>query len=254
MSSLDKMRGLGRPLRADAERNRRRILAAAAEVFARRGLDAGLDEIARHAGVGTGTVYRRFPEKSMLIDALFESRIDDLIEMARAALEWPDPWVGLVHFLEDSIEMQQADRGLKEVLFGEGHPAGTRPPVGPRFSAKLDLLLPLFSALVERARESGQLRPDIEVTDLAVLQFTLHESGRFSTPAQPEFWRRQFAVLLDGLRTERRAPSPLPGTALSVLELNALCGDPDALSMCQRLAEAPPTPDPLTRPDAAGRA
>src|SRR6187551_3752942 len=112
--TLEQIENLGRPLRADAERNRRRILVAAAEVFAKRGLDAGLDEIARHAGVGTGTVYRRFPDKALLIDALFESRIDSLLEVARTALARPDAWDGLVHFLEKSIEMQQADRGLKE--------------------------------------------------------------------------------------------------------------------------------------------
>src|SRR3954451_20998189 len=107
-------------LRADAERNRRRLLAAAAEVFARRGLEAGLDEIARHAGVGTGTVYRRFPDKSLLIDALFESRFQDLVAVAESALVMDDPWAGLVWFLERSITMQQADRGLKELLFGAG--------------------------------------------------------------------------------------------------------------------------------------
>src|SRR3954471_19846352 len=98
--TLEQVESLGRPLRADAERNRRRILAAAREVFARRGLDAGLDEIARHAGVGTGTVYRRFPDKNKLVEALFEERLDQVLACAQRAAEHPDPWEGLTTALE----------------------------------------------------------------------------------------------------------------------------------------------------------
>src|SRR3954471_1197795 len=102
-------------LRADAERNRRRILAAAAEVFAKRGLDAGLDEIARHAGVGTGTVYRRFPDKSLLIDALIEQRMTAIEELAEQALGFRSAWDGLVHFLESFVERLVADRALTDM-------------------------------------------------------------------------------------------------------------------------------------------
>src|SRR5690349_24529453 len=89
-----------RPLRADAERNRARILAAAAEVFADRGLDASLDDIAAAAGVGVGTVYRRFPDKDALIDALFEVKIDRARALATEALEFEDPWEGFVFFID----------------------------------------------------------------------------------------------------------------------------------------------------------
>src|SRR4051794_16247958 len=85
-----------RRLRRDAERNRQRILAAAADAFARGGLAVTMDEIARHAGVGVGTVYRRFPDKELLIDALFEQRIEELVALAVAARDEPDPFVGLV--------------------------------------------------------------------------------------------------------------------------------------------------------------
>ena len=88
VSDVDAMSGTDgepeRPLRKDAERNRQRILAAAAEVFTERGLEATLDDVARHAGVGVGTVYRRFPDKAALADALFEERIDALVELATA--------------------------------------------------------------------------------------------------------------------------------------------------------------------------
>ena len=219
--TLEQIENLGRPLRADAERNRRRILVAAAEVFAKRGLDAGLDEIARHAGVGTGTVYRRFPDKTQLIEALFESRIDAAIEVAENALADPDPWLGLVAFLEKSIEMQQADRGLKELLFGEGFATGH--PDHSRFTTKTDRIFPIISQIVERAQASGQLRPDVSPSDLAMIQFMLHGLGAFATPAEPQLWRRQLTILLDGLRTERTEVTPLPLEPISLVELKSLC-------------------------------
>jgi AcrR family transcriptional regulator len=215
--TLEPVENLGRPLRADAERNRQRILAAAAEVFARRGLEAGLDEIARHAGVGTGTVYRRFPDKAMLIDALFESRLDALVDVARRAAEHPDPWTGLVDFVERSVEMQLADRGLKELLFGDGC-AG----INPRFAAKIESLRPLVTRVVQNAKASGDLRPDVAVTDLAVMQFMLHGVGSFGEAVEPDLWRRQLAILLAGLRANPAA-TPLPSVPLTIDQLEALC-------------------------------
>ena len=109
MSSRPPATADGEPrLRRDAERNRRRILAAAAEAFAEGGLAVTMDEIARRAGVGVGTVYRRFPDKELLIEALFEQRIDELVVLAEAAREDPDPWHGLVHFLETALALQAA--------------------------------------------------------------------------------------------------------------------------------------------------
>src|SRR4051812_25758248 len=101
-------------LRADAERNRQRILDAAGELFARKGLCVGLDEIARHAGVGVGTAYRRFASKDELIDALFEDRVGEIAALAERALEADDPWEGLTGFLEGATELHVANRALKE--------------------------------------------------------------------------------------------------------------------------------------------
>jgi AcrR family transcriptional regulator len=219
--TIEQINPLGRPLRADAERNRRRILLAAAEVFARRGLDAGLDEIARHAGVGTGTVYRRFPDKAMLIEALFESRFDDLMALAQGGLVDPDPWAGLVGFLEGSIGMQQADRGLKELLFGEGYHSGSR------HAARVAEITAAISALMDRAKDAGALRPDVAVSDLALIQFMLHGIGSFAAPVDPGQWRRQLGILLDGLRADRSAPTPLAQVPLTTDELDRLCLPPD---------------------------
>src|SRR5438270_6027199 len=93
-------------LRKDAAQNRERLLAAAAELFAERGLAVTLNDIAHHAGVGVGTAYRRFANKEEVIDALFEDGLQAVAEVARAALDDPDPWHALVAFLERTLDMQ----------------------------------------------------------------------------------------------------------------------------------------------------
>src|SRR5437016_13100169 len=105
-----------RPLRRDAERNRERILKAAAQVFTERGLGVSLDEIARHAGVGVGTVYRRFGTKEELVQALFMDRIESVAALAEQAAEAPDPWSALVCFMEQFAEALAGNRGLKQML------------------------------------------------------------------------------------------------------------------------------------------
>src|SRR5918998_4729568 len=104
-----------RPLRRDAERNRQRILEAARDAFAEEGLRVTLDEIAHRAGVGVGTVYRRFPDKEQLIEALFEDRINDFATVAEECLRFDDPWTGLVRFLGRVTEAHAYDRGFKEI-------------------------------------------------------------------------------------------------------------------------------------------
>src|SRR5262249_49101238 len=105
-----------RPLRRDAERNRQRILQAAAEVFTEQGLRATLDDVADRAGVGVGTVYRRFPDKEALVEALFTERLDKLVGFAEQALADPDPWAGLVDLLERAATIMAGDRGLRQIL------------------------------------------------------------------------------------------------------------------------------------------
>jgi AcrR family transcriptional regulator len=201
-----------RPLRADAERNRRRLLEAASELFAARGLGVGLDEIARHAGVGVGTAYRRFRDKEALIEALFEDRIAGIAALARQAREHEDPWEGLVEFMEGAVRTQVADRGLKEVLFGSGYGASAteqaRRTIAPR-----------IEEIVRRAQGDGRLRADVEVTDLPVLQFVISGVADFG----PDLAGRYLTLLLDGLRTPE--PSPLPVRALSPDELQRAIRD-----------------------------
>jgi AcrR family transcriptional regulator len=193
-----------RPLRADAERNRQRILDAAAELFAAKGLSVGLDEIAHHAGVGVATAYRRFPDKHQLIDALFDERLDRLVQLAEHALAADDAWEGLTDFLEQATELQIANRGLKEIIFGSDY--------GAELSARIrDRIAPLTEQLVRRAQASGALRDDVTTTDIPLLQFMLSSAAELTTPHAPDLWRRYFALAVDGLRTPDPHPLPQPG-------------------------------------------
>src|ERR1700749_5164954 len=108
------------PLRRDAARNRQRILEAAADLFRQRGLSASLNDIAHHAGVGVGTVYRHFPNRDRLIDGLFEQRFEELVAYMEEALADPDPWHGLTSFTRAAADLQAGDRGIKDLLTG-GH-------------------------------------------------------------------------------------------------------------------------------------
>ena len=179
-----------RPLRADAARNRELILATAAEVFAEQGLDAGYDEIARRAGIGVGTVYRRFPERAELVQALFESRVAEIVAIAEEAGEKQDAFEGLSWFLEKALERQVADRGLKEVLVSGLSEADHRVMGRERIA-------PIVERLVARAQDSGALRRDVAGTDIGMQLMVI---SSMTTSAQPELWRRYLALLLDGLR------------------------------------------------------
>jgi AcrR family transcriptional regulator len=202
-----------RPLRRDAQRNRQRILTAAADAFAEGGLAVTMDEIARRAGVGVGTVYRRFPDKELLVEALFEQRIDDLVALAEAARDEPDPFAGLVRFFETFLAVQAADRGLKEVALGTARGAG-------RAARARDRIGPIVDDLLARALSAGDVRGDVTPSDLALIQFMLGAVIDFTHDVAPETWRRVLTIVLDGLATRRDAPSPLPTPALDDAQLD----------------------------------
>ncbi len=201
-----------RPLRADAERNRRRILEAARVVFAERGLGVTLDDIAAAAGVGVGTVYRRFPDKEELIDALFAESINRIVALAEEGLANPDPWAGVVTFFERALEEQARDRGLKELLHddarGRGHVAQARARIAP-----------LVEALVARAQDAGELRADVAASDLPLIQLMVGAVLDATRDVAPETWRRFLVLVLDGLRVAREQPTPLAGRELTDDEL-----------------------------------
>lgn len=196
------------PLRADAERNRQRLIAAAKDLFATRGLEVTLDDVARHAGVGTGTAYRRFPNKDALIDALMADRIAELGDIAKECLEEPDPWVGLTSYFDRALALQAADRGLKEVLFSSGR--GRERSVHARRQ-----IAPVVTKLVKRAVEAGAVRSDMKTSDVPVINFMLNTVVDFGRDVEPDLYKRYLAIVLDGLRP-RDDLEPLPVDALEV--------------------------------------
>ncbi|MER5886153.1 helix-turn-helix domain-containing protein [Streptomyces sp. NPDC001941] len=202
-----------RPLRADAERNRQRILAAAREVFAERGLDVTLDDIARHAGVGVGTAYRRFANREELIDAVFDDGARELVEIAEQALAREDPWDGLTDLFTAAGQHLADNRGLRQILLERGQGAS-------RSDGLRERLTPAVSAVMERAQRSGQLRDDMEVTDFPLIQLMLGTVTLHSHAVDPQLWRRYLTVVLDGLRHDRDRPTPLPRPALGEREFD----------------------------------
>lgn len=194
-----------KPLRRDAERNRALILEAARAAFAEDGLDVGLHEIAKRAGVGVGTVYRRFPDKETLVEALFENSIDDAVATAERALEEDDAFTGLQMFLRASCQLQADNRGLHEVIF---HGAS-----GPRIAAGArERIAPLVMQLVARAQEQGTVRRDLAPYDVGMMRNMI---GRFidtGGPIAAEVWPRLLAIAIDGLRADREG-SELPGAS-----------------------------------------
>jgi AcrR family transcriptional regulator len=205
----------GRPLRRDAERNRQRICAAAAEVFTERGLDATLDDVARAAGVGIGTVYRRFPDKESLVTALFRERIDALVTVAEEACAAADPWDGLVSYLEFTAGALSGDLGLRQLMM-----FGTYDKDQVCYAR--DRMSPVITRLVERAQASGSLREDFAATDVKMIAFMLAAIAEYASSVAPGIWRRYLAMLLDGLRPSRHGTSSLPVPAPSALDLGVL--------------------------------
>jgi len=197
-----------RPLRKDAERNRLRIIASAREVFRERGFEATLDDVAHHAGLGVGTVYRRFPNKEQLIESMFAERMSEIIELAKKTLEDPDPWHGFVAFLEQVAESMANDRGMHDIMvstaFGHEQIARVR-----------DQLMPLGTEIVQRAKESGELRADFEVEDVVVLLKMCGAVATYVEHMSPGIWRRYFTLLIDSLRARRGEPTPLPHPPLT---------------------------------------
>jgi AcrR family transcriptional regulator len=200
-----------RPLRRDAERNRQRILHAAGEVFTQRGLDATLDDVARHAGVGVGTVYRRFPDKETLIAELFAERIDAMVAIAEEACAAPDPWQALVSFLEYAAGAMAGDLGLRQLLMFASYGRD-------RVAYAREQMRPVVTELVERAQAAGALRADFRATDVPIIAYLLGSAAEYASPVQPEVWRRYLTLIIDGMRASRGV-SELPVRALTPDEI-----------------------------------
>lgn len=168
--------------------------------------------MARHAGVGVATVYRRFPDKASLVDALFEQRIDALVTLAEHAHGEPDPWAALVSFLEHAAETLSGDRGLRQLLMfaANGH---------NRVDYARDRMKPAVDRLLKRAQAQGQVREDLGATDIPVLEFMLGAVAEYAHHVRPALWRRYLTLMLDALRPDRDSFTPLPEPELAPDEM-----------------------------------
>ena len=191
-------------LRRDAQRNRDAILVAARQVFCVLGLEAPLEEIARQAGVGIATLYRRFPNRAALVDAVLADTVEAHITVAERALATDDPWDGFAFYLEQSCRLQAADRGLNDVM-------GMRFPRATAVEAAKTRLFDLVAQVVDRAQQRGQLRADITMEDLAFLNWAnARILPAVRAAGAPDAWRRHLGWLLDGFRADRAHPLPVP--------------------------------------------
>ena len=190
-----------RPLRADARRNREKVLAAARAVFSENGRDAQMDDVARRAGVGVGTVYRHFPTKEALIEALVVDAFETIAAHARDALAIEDPWEAFTSVMWRGAEVMAGDRALSEVFAAiPGGPDDLVPTI--------EDLKATVGEIMRRAQEAGALREDAMIDDVPMLMCGIGSATK-KEHACAVPWRRHLSIVLDGLRAPG-ASGPLP--------------------------------------------
>jgi AcrR family transcriptional regulator len=188
-------RETGRPLRADAQRNRDRILSAAVRVFAEQGLDAHLERIAKEAGVGTGTLYRNFPTREILIEAAYRNEVAKLCDAAPDLLATMPPREALRAWMGRFIDYATAKLGMADALR-----ALVESGVNP-YAQSREMMLAALTSLREAGVGAGTIRSDIGATDMfAALTGIALASGK---PGQREQAERLLDLTLDGLSTGR---------------------------------------------------
>ena len=190
------------PLRRDAERNRQLVLRAAFDLMAAEGLNVTYEEIARAAGTGMGTVYRRFPERQDLLDALFSEHIDAVIALAVRAARQDDAWAALTGFLEQQLELEAGNRGLGELLRG-------RKQSTDLVRRAREQMTPLVADLIARAVRAGQLPAGVTPGDFVAVHVMVGTVMDASRAFAPQLWRRALAIALAGLR-HAELPGPPP--------------------------------------------
>ncbi|MCW2904440.1 MAG: TetR family transcriptional regulator [Streptosporangiaceae bacterium] len=192
-----------RPLRRDAQRNRDTLLAAAREAFAEEGLEAPLERIARRAGLAIGTLYRHFPSRLDLVEAIFAAKVQTWIEAGERALAMEDPWEALTFYLERVCELQAHDRGFNDL-------SSIRLPGSACMQRVQGRTYELSCQIVERAHRQGSLRPDVTPEDLALLIWAHSAVTEATKSIAPRAWRRHLALMLDAFRADRATPLSEP--------------------------------------------
>jgi len=195
--------GEPRRLRADAARNRQRLIDAAAEVLAARGLDATMDDIARHAGVNVATAYRNFSSKHELAREFIRQRLDQTVAIAEESAADPDPWQGLILFLRRTLKLMTSDRTLFDVTT---HAYGT-----DHYGEFLRQTAPPLERLLARGQQARVVRADVTATDLApILEMLLAITG--------DAHDRYLGLILAGLRPGQEPLSGKPPTVESLIQ------------------------------------
>lgn len=188
-------------LRRDAERNRARIVVAARTVFGRDGLDASMASVAREAGVGIATLFRRFPTKEELVAAVFADRMDAYADAVAVALDDPDPWHGLAGFIETVCAMQAADYGFADVL------TMTFPTARGLEQRRAEAYESIVR-LIDRAKGAGSLREDFTPEDLVLVHMANAGVVNAAGDDAPDAWRRVVALLIQSFQAPARNPLP----------------------------------------------
>jgi AcrR family transcriptional regulator len=199
-------------LRADARRNRERIVATASACFAADGLGCQVAEIARRAGVGNATVFRHFPTKHDLLIAVFDQRLRSMLEAADAAEQIEDPGEGLRTFLEELVKQHVSDNGLKQLVAEQFKG-------DERLGAVRDEILARLSALVDAAKAAGAVRPDVEPIDCIVLVNGVANAVSGLEEQRPGLYLRYLEMAFAGIRPQPDGTPPLPATAPTPQEL-----------------------------------
>jgi AcrR family transcriptional regulator len=204
-------------LRVDAQRNRDAIVAAARAAFAEHGLSTSLDDIAKRAGVGSGTLYRHFASRDELVTAVFTERLAANVAAIERARENPDPWEGLCGYLRHACEAQAADRGLADII-AVGHRS-------TQLGALRERIYDGLVNLIGAAKAAGALRADFTPEDVVLLKVAnagiIQRTGSVASVASARF----VALALDGFRADGASPAPdAPGRESVFCELQRQCG------------------------------
>lgn len=200
------------PLRADAERNRRRLIDAAAELFNERGIDASIAEIRERAGVGQGTVFRHFPTKEHLMAAVMRERMDELITMAEERLDADDPAAALHGFMAAAAQGKSVDQEIyRAICETNALPAADERELRGRLSAAIGRLL-------ARAQAEGTVRADVTAEDVLLLEGAAAHAGATLGSVAPQLWRRYIDLMFDGIRPEGAHPLSHPAPTAAQLD------------------------------------
>jgi AcrR family transcriptional regulator len=183
-----------KPLRADARRNREKVLTAARAVFADQGVDAQMDDVARRADVGVGTVYRHFPTKDALLTALTDELFGVIAAYAREMLELDDPWEAFLKTMWFSGEKTAGDRAFAEILGASRNMIPTECPGKKELTGSV-------AEMMARAIAAGKMRPDVVIDDIPLIMCGIGSASAMPHP-NPEAWRRHLGIVLDGMQAQ----------------------------------------------------